>query len=380
MAESPGSLSGLRLANQDRVVAALRGHGSQAQAGLVRLTGLSPATVSSIVRDLDRAGVVAIGPGVSGGRRANMVSLRTETGVLVGASVERATMRVVVGDAQARLVADEVHILDQRPTSPRYLDAIGEVILDAVARAGMAGQIMRVGLSLSDAGSASLAREGVGQSDGGVAAELSQRLSAVVTIGRPARLELIGELAVGAAQGRRDVVYLTTDPIDAAVLVDGRMLHGADGTAGAIRHLNLREGGPTCSCGNQGCLEAYVGAEALAQQLRPAHGERLSLRRIVEFAAAGDVPSRRVVADAGRHLGHAAAALCNIFNPELVLVNGQLAALEELFLNPVRESAARYFATTMTKIPALMRGSLGERAVAVGALHSVRQTPSLFKV
>jgi predicted NBD/HSP70 family sugar kinase len=372
MVESPGSLSGLRLANQDRIMAALRRHGSQAQAGLVRLTGLSPATVSSIVRDLESAGAVAVGPGVSGGRRANMVSLRAETGVLVGASVDRATMRVVVGDAQARLVAEEVHILEQRPTSPRYLDAISEVILDAVSRAGRGGEILRVGLSLSDAGSASLAREGVGLGSGGVAGELGKRLSAAVTVGRPARLELTGELAVGAAQGRRDVVYLTTDPIDAAILVDGRMLHGADGTAGAIRHLNLREGGPTCSCGNQGCLEAFIGAEALADQLRPAHGERLSLRRIVEFAATGDVPSRRVVADAGRHLGHAAAALCNIFNPELVLVNGQLAALEELFLNPVRESAARYFATTMARIPALIRGNLGERAVAVGALHSVR--------
>src|SRR5919199_6546237 len=80
---TPGSQSSLREANEQRVLRSLLAHGGQTQADIARHTGLSPATVSNIVRDLRAAGSVEVTP-VATGRRAVRVSLARAAGVVVG--------------------------------------------------------------------------------------------------------------------------------------------------------------------------------------------------------------------------------------------------------------------------------------------------------
>src|SRR6266511_2285651 len=83
-APMPGSQTALRRANQLRVVEAVRAAGALTQAQIARITGLSAATVSNIVRELRETGTVAVTPTYSGRRRAQSVSLARQAGMAVG--------------------------------------------------------------------------------------------------------------------------------------------------------------------------------------------------------------------------------------------------------------------------------------------------------
>ena len=94
---------------------------------------------------------------------------------------------------------------------------------------------------------------------------------------------------------------------------------------------------------------------------------------MLELARAGDLGCRRVIADAGRAIGKAAAMLLNVLNPELLIVGGDLAAAGDLLLDGVRESLARSaLPYGRARRPASSPASLGDRAEVLGA-HRARR-------
>ncbi len=92
---------------------------------------------------------------------------------------------------------------------------------------------------------------------------------------------------------------------------------------------------------------------------------------MVALAREGDPGCRRVIADAGHIVGRIAAALCNAFNPERIVVGGELALAGELLLDPMRESIRRYAIPAATEDLTVVAGALGDRAELMGALALV---------
>jgi predicted NBD/HSP70 family sugar kinase len=156
--------------------------------------------------------------------------------------------------------------------------------------------------------------------------------------------------------------------IGAGLVLGGRLYEGAGGTAGEIGHVLVDEQGPMCRCGNRGCLETFAGAGALVELLRRSHGDSLSIDGMVELAIGGDTACQRVLADAGRIVGGPVAALCNQFNPELVVVGGRLAPAGELVLGPLREAVRRYAIPAAAETARIVPSALGPRAELLGAL------------
>jgi predicted NBD/HSP70 family sugar kinase len=126
-----------------------------------------------------------------------------------------------------------------------------------------------------------------------------------------------------------------------------------------------------CRCGNRGCLETMVGAAALTDLLRRSHGEDITVEGMIALARDGDPGCQRVIADAGQVVGRVAAALCNEFNPERIVVGGELALAGDLLLDPMRESIRRYAIPAAVEDLAVVAGALGDRAELMGALALV---------
>ena len=140
------------------------------------------------------------------------------------------------------------------------------------------------------------------------------------------------------------------------------------GTAGEIGHVLVDENGQMCRCGNRGCLETLVGADALTDLLRRSHGPDLTLGRVIELAHGDDAGARRVLHDAGRYVGTALAMLCNQFNPERIIVGGYLAAAGEVLLEPMRQAVERYALPAAVEHLEIVAGALGSRAELLGSL------------
>ncbi|MFL6139978.1 MAG: ROK family protein [Frankiaceae bacterium] len=371
---TPGSQSSLREANEQRVLRSLLAHGAQTQADIARRTGLSPATVSNIVRDLRTAGAVEVTP-VAGRRRAVRVSLARSTGVVVGIDFGHRHLRVAVADLSHTVLAETSEQLDVDHSATEGLRIAVALIDRLLAEAGAdRDEVVGVGMGVPGpidtttgaVGSSSILPGWVGLDP---AATLREALDRPVHVDNDANLGALGEAAWGAGRGHGDVAYIkAATGVGAGLLLGGRLYRGRAGTAGEIGHTTIDENGDVCRCGNRGCLETYVGTPMLLSLLRRSHGQELTLRDVLRLATDGDVGCRRVIADAGRYIGVAVANLCNLLSPELVIVGGDLAAAGDLLLQPLRDAVRRYAIPSAAHAMRVVPGELGERAEVLGAL------------
>jgi predicted NBD/HSP70 family sugar kinase len=201
---------------------------------------------------------------------------------------------------------------------------------------------------------------------------MGSRLGLPVYVDNDANLGALAELHWGAGRGSSMLVYLkVATGIGAGLVVGGRIFHGAGGTAGEIGHTMMDEDGPICRCGSRGCLEMVASAPALVEMLRPSLGDHVTAEDVLEHAAAGDARCRRAIGDAGRHIGHALANLCNLFNPERIVVGGSLGSAGDVLLEPLREAVERRTIPSAAADVDIVPGVLGDRAEMLGAVALV---------
>jgi predicted NBD/HSP70 family sugar kinase len=107
------------------------------------------------------------------------------------------------------------------------------------------------------------------------------------------------------------------------------------------------------------------------EQLQPTHGSRVSARRALELVAAGDVEAVRVVRDTGRVLGRALAGLCNVLNPEAIVLGGVLSAAGDALVEGVREAIDSYALQPIADSVDVRLAELTERWELLGVLTLV---------
>jgi len=197
-----------------------------------------------------------------------------------------------------------------------------------------------------------------------------------------ARVALIGEALWGAARGRRNVVMLTLGTgVGGAVLVDGRILHGATGAAGHLGHTTINPQGGLCICGNYGCLETHFSSRAIesdycAHMHRAAPttlsvsntGEVPNPEAIFRAAASGDDCARYVVDRALEHLAAALVSFLHTFDPEVFILGGNIVAAGPQLIAPIQDKIARRTKTLLGReVPIVFQKTVGYGGVAGAA-------------
>lgn len=168
-----------------------------------------------------------------------------------------------------------------------------------------------------------------------------------------ARVALAGEVVWGAARGRMSVVMLTLGTgVGGAALIEGRILRGTGGAAGLFGHITIAPQGRYCSCGNRGCLETVFSASAIeAEALHAVHRgcesvltERfktdvaaLNCKAVFDAAAEGDAVAVAIRDEAIAALGAGVAGLLHVFDPEVLILGGQIVEAGTALLAPLRE-------------------------------------------
>ncbi len=202
-----------------------------------------------------------------------------------------------------------------------------------------------------------------------VAADLRERLSAPIHIDNDANLGALAEVTLGAGRRARTAIYLQlSSGVGAGLVVAGQPFHGATRVAGEVGHVTVAEGGLLCRCGRRGCLETLVSGPAIVEQITAIRGERLPLARIVDLAHAGDADCRAAIAEAGRLTGMVLADVCNLLNPEIVVVGGELSGAGQWLLEPLRAALLGRALPATTRDLRVVGGELGDRANCLGAL------------
>lgn len=356
------------------MLSVVRQHGAMTQVEIAGLSGLSPATVSNMVGELVVAGAVAVSPSIRNGRRAVLVSLAAGGGLLAGIAFGDRDVRVAVASGARDILSQQRIPLPANHVADEGMARAAQLLVDLVdSVGGRISDIDAVGFGLPapvDSVTGQVGSEDVlpGWRGVNVAAEMQSRLGVPVTLDNTANLAALGELRSGALQGVQNGCYLkVSHGVGAGIVIAGEIFRGSAGTAGEIGHLAIDANGPICRCGNRGCLDTFVGARAILGLLASSHGP-LRLRDVMTKALAGDAGCRRVLADAGRHLGMAVAGLVNLMNPERVVLGGPMALVGEIVLTPMREAIDRCAIPSAAATVELRLCDLGESADVVGAL------------
>jgi predicted NBD/HSP70 family sugar kinase len=368
-------------------VRTLREHGALSRAQLAVRSGLSKATVSSLVTDLETRGLVH-DAGISAGgqgRPGQLVDLRPDAVCGVGLDVHVGHVGALVIDLGGEILFQEKMTADVPTIGPeRALDLLAQLATDAMAdlKNAVGVTVSVPGLVDTAAGtvpfSPRLRWRDVAIADG-LAARTGLALDQIV-VDNDANLGAMAELAT---MDVADLVYLTGDfGIGGGVIAGGRLVRGVGGFAGEIGHMAMDPLGPYCSCGRRGCWETQVGLGALlhacADPDDPVRDPALDLdQRMRMLRARADQHDRRTL-DAlhqiGIALGVGVSYLVNLLNPAVVVLGGYFAALPEWLVEPIRNQVVAHVLAPGAGGARVVGSRLGFTAATTGgALASLRR-------
>ncbi|AEI12811.1 MULTISPECIES: ROK family transcriptional regulator [Cellulomonas] len=373
-AGAAGSQSSLREANRQLVVETVKRYGGLTQVELATATGLSQATVSTIVRELYAAGVVDTVATTRSGRRAQMVTLARRVGLAAGIQIGHRHLRVALGDFSHEILAEQTLPLPVEHRVDTTLDRVALLVVDLLERVGASLQdIVGMGVGVPapvDAATGMISVHGImpGWDDVHLGQVLSKRLDLPVYVDNDANLGAFAESTAGAARDFSDSLFVRASyGVGAGIVLGNQVFRGFAGTAGEIGHLTVAPDGDECRCGRRGCLDTVVGSSALLDAIGPVPGIA-SLRDVVQRANQGDERCGDAVAEAGSVIGTAVAGLALAVNPQVVVIGGELAETGETLVAPLRAALQRYALPNRIAPLEVVRAGLGSRAEMVGAL------------
>lgn len=255
------------------------------------------------------------------------------------------------------VVAADGRIVDRlRVSTPTDTSALAEAVAEMVAQLASRHDIHAVGVAaagyIDRTRSIMLHSPNIDWHNEPLRAEFEARIGRPVTLENDANAAGWGEYRFGAGKGSTDMVMVTLGTgVGGAVVGDGRLLIGANGSAAELGHLRFVRGGRACGCGQSGCLEQYASGRALQRELNDiadaggigqriaahrdadgiVHGSDLAL--LLDQGDAGALEAVRRVATA---LGEACGAFQAVLDPDLFVIGGGVAELGELLLEPTR--------------------------------------------
>jgi predicted NBD/HSP70 family sugar kinase len=371
----------LRRLNLERVLAAaMAREGAFTRAELIEVTGLSAPTVGSLSSSLIRDGLLMdLGAGPSrGGRRPSRMEFNARHGFVAAIDLGPTRTRLGVADLRGELLVRRiVPTPHQGPTA--LLVSLARELQSLMADAGVQpNRLLAVGagapgvVDLARGMIVGLAPNLEGWSQVPMRDILADALSTRVVLDNDVNLAILGERWRGAARGHDTCAFLSFGTgIGAGIMVDGHLHHGHHFSAGEIGLMCMGPEYVHQDFGTHGCLETLAGLGALKAQWHPAESDGAGwIGSLFSAADAGDADARRTVDGVANFIGIAAANICTVLDPSLIVLGGALLAGGGL-LERVKEIVARIIpmpatvvTTTLDKDAPLWGGLLVARTEA----------------
>jgi glucokinase len=212
--------------------------------------------------------------------------------------------------------------------------------------------------------------------------EIEKRLGIPCLLENDATAATIGENKFGASLGLSNVIGVTLGTgVGGGLILDGKPLRGINGMAGEIGHVCVEPNGHPCGCGSIGCIEQYASATAIVRMTKEwfhdypdtalDENEELTSEMVYEAGVNGDRLALAVFNRVGFCLGITLAGLINVFNPEIVVIGGGVAAGWDLFSGTLKQTIMERAFRLPAEHAKIVRATLGDDAGILGAASLV---------
>ncbi|MBS4206041.1 ROK family protein [Lederbergia citrea] len=201
-----------------------------------------------------------------------------------------------------------------------------------------------------------------------------------VAVENDVRSACLGEMWLGAANGKKDVVLLTIGTgIGGAIVINGQLMRGAGNLAGELGHMSIVHDGESCPCGGRGCLERYASTSAFVRYYQNLAGNQLEDIRgkeIMELVHKNDQAALDAYQLFIDYLSTGLVNIAHFYNPEIIIIGGGITAQGDSFLADIRESYNQKVMELYKQSTRLELAELHNNAALFGAYAAVNYKTS----
>ena len=368
----------MRRSNRSVILTSIYRDGPLSRQELSVRTSLSAASVSNLVSELIAEGVVEEAGSVEseGGRPRVLLRVSPTFRYVVGAEVGETRVRVELFDLAMNVLARSDHPTDT-PTPAVVVKHVLEGLSTVIASSGVRPElVLGVGVAVAGVveGNAVVDAQTLSWEAVPLAEMFAEGTNIPTHVDNGANMLGHAEMWFGAGRGATDaVVALVGSGVGSALVADGSSYRGTRSSAGEWGHMTIAYGGRRCRCGDDGCLEAYVGAEAVIARYREAGGSLTAVDEEAAFVELLDAVTTSEVAASvvNETIGYLAAGfanLVNLVNPERIVLGGWAGLmLGERYLPELREAVGKHALRLPYSQVSIVLCELGRDAVALGA-------------
>ncbi|WP_313083358.1 N-acetylglucosamine repressor [Atlantibacter sp.] len=383
-----GNVDLVKQLNSAAVYRLIDQHGPISRIQIAEQSQLAPASVTKITRQLIERGLIkeVDQQASTGGRRAISIITETRGFQAIGVRLGRHDATLTLFDLSSKALAEEHFALPERTQQ-----TLEQALLDAIAqfrennlrkiRELIAISIILPGLVDPDTGVVRYMPH-IDVEDWPLVEKLEKRFNLPCFVGHDIRSLALAEHYFGATRDCEDSILVRVHRgTGAGIISNGRIFIGRNGNVGEIGHIQVDPLGERCHCGNFGCLETIAANAAIEARVRHllerGYQSRLtvddcSIEAICKAANRGDPLASEVIEHVGRHLGKAVAIAINLFNPQKVVIAGEIINAEKVLLPAIEGCINTQVLKAFRKNLPVVRSSLDDRS-AIGAFALVKR-------
>ena len=361
--------------------------GDYSIADLSKELNTSIPTITKLVGELIEDGfLVDLGKqGTNGGRRPNIYGLNPAAGYFVGVDIRRKFISYAVTDFKGTLIY--FHEMDEfsvQNSEESFREMCRHIKTQLTGNGIDPDKVLAYGFNLTgrvnnETGYCFTYFLG---EDKPIAEVLENEMGRPVFVENDSRAMTYGEYLCGVANNENNMLFINVSwGLGMGMILDGKLSYGKSGFSGEIGHFPLLNNNQICHCGKTGCLETGASGSAIhrlfmenlqngrSSTLSEAYneGEHIHIDDILEAANDEDVLAIEVVEEIGNTLGRAIAGLINIFNPELIVIGGNVAKTKEYLLLPIKSAVQKHSLNIINSDTTIKLSKLGEKAGTIGS-------------
>ncbi len=325
----------------------------------------------------------------SGGRRPNLYGLNPPAKFVLGVDISRHHIRLGIFNFSNQPVG-EIKVIDEGlEVSTDFMKSLKGAVNDFIRNSGIdKTKLMGIGIALP--GLIDL-HTGISysylQDEKPATINFENFFDYPVFVENDTKVMALGEQAFGLAQGKQNVLCLNIGSgIGLGMILNGKLYKGNSGFSGEFGHIQVDPNGQLCYCGKIGCLETMASGTTLVRRARKEIGDgattiirtmiggdlsKISIDIILSAAQRGDQFAIGLLANIGEHLGRGIAILIHLFNPELIIIGGELTRAENYIVDPIQQNLNKYTIAKIRRDAQIVTSSLGQNAGLMGTVAMV---------
>lgn len=349
---------------------------------------LSVPTVTKLINSLTNDGLVSDFGKVQTpeGRHPNFYGLNPESAYFLGVDLSKYHVNLALMDFSGDIIQLTQNISYYYENSKQALDTLCQIIEKFLSsiKSDIAENIVNITINISGRVNpeSGYSYSSFFFSEEPLSEILSERLKFPVLIENDTRSMAYGEFMKGNVDGQKNIIFINIGwGLGSGLIIDGKLYYGKSGFSGEFGHIPVFENELLCHCGKKGCLETEASGSAIYRNIieRIKNGEtsiitdkvkdlnKLRLADIIEAINEEDTLAIEIVEEVGANLGKHIAGLINLFNPELVIIGGEVAETGDFLLMPIKSAIRKYSLNLVNKDSKLLLSKLKSKAGVYGA-------------